>query len=124
MHYRLVAKTADFTPEELLNKLQGFMPVADEAVHQSDVGNLHVMPILQHLPPMKALIAMKPEPLMSRTAFCVSTGLLLEMITKSMKKYQPILTALSLKASDVIKMSLLTRAVFMPLFPRPEIFIT
>lgn len=34
MHYRLVAKTADFTPEELLDKLQGFMPVADEAVHQ------------------------------------------------------------------------------------------
>ena len=34
MHYRLVAKTADFTPEELLEKLQGFMPVADEAVHQ------------------------------------------------------------------------------------------
>ena len=29
MHYRLVAKTADFTPEELLEKLQGFMPVAD-----------------------------------------------------------------------------------------------
>ena len=34
MHYRLVAKTADFTPEELLEKLQGFMPVANEAVHQ------------------------------------------------------------------------------------------
>lgn len=34
MHYRLVAKTSDFTPEELLKKLQGFMPVADEAVHQ------------------------------------------------------------------------------------------
>lgn len=34
MHYRLVAKTADFTPEELLNKLQGFMPVTNEAVHQ------------------------------------------------------------------------------------------
>lgn len=34
MYYRLVAKTADFTPEELLEKLQGFMPVADEAVHQ------------------------------------------------------------------------------------------
>lgn len=88
------------------------------------VGNLRVMPILRNLPQRKALIPMKSEPLMIRTAFYVSMGLLLEMITKSMKKYQPILTALSSKASDAIKMSLPTCAVFMPLFPRPEIFIT
>lgn len=34
MHYQLVAKVSDFTPEELLEKLRGFMPVADEAVYQ------------------------------------------------------------------------------------------
>jgi len=34
MHYQLVAKAADFTPEELKDKMLGFMPVSDENVHQ------------------------------------------------------------------------------------------
>lgn len=34
MHYQLVAKAADFTPEELKNKMLGFMPVSEERVHQ------------------------------------------------------------------------------------------
>lgn len=34
MHYQLVAKTSDFTPEELQEKLLGFMPVTEEMVHQ------------------------------------------------------------------------------------------
>ena len=34
MHYQLVAKAADFTPEELKNKMLGFMPVSGERVHQ------------------------------------------------------------------------------------------
>lgn len=34
MHYQLVAKAADFTPEELKDKMLGFMPVSGESVHQ------------------------------------------------------------------------------------------
>lgn len=34
MHYQLVAKAADFTPEELKNKMLGFMSVSGESVHQ------------------------------------------------------------------------------------------
>ena len=34
MHYQLVAKAADFTPEELKDKMLGFMPVSEESVHQ------------------------------------------------------------------------------------------
>ena len=34
MHYQLVAKAADFTPEELKDKMLGFMPVSGERVHQ------------------------------------------------------------------------------------------
>lgn len=34
MHYQLVAKAEDFTPEELKDKMLGFMPVSGECVHQ------------------------------------------------------------------------------------------
>ena len=34
MHYQLVAKAADFTPEELKDKMLGFIPVSGERVHQ------------------------------------------------------------------------------------------
>lgn len=124
MHYRLVAKTADFTPEELLEKLQGFMPVADEAVHQYGCWKLARYADFAAFAADEGIDTDEARTVDEQDGILRQHGFALGDDHKIYEKYQPILTALSSKASDAIKMSLPTRAVFMPLFPRPEIFIT